>query len=123
MRDFEDDLLPPELFFELEALRPALLFDDDLELDAFLDEDFFAPPLELDDLLLDLELLDFLAGTFPPSLLASDNPIAIACFLLVTFLPDPDFKVPRFNLCISVSTLSCDFFPYLAIFTRLPTQT
>jgi hypothetical protein len=27
----------------------------------------------------------FLSGTFPPAALASDSPIAIACFRLVTF--------------------------------------
>jgi hypothetical protein len=31
---------------------------------------------------------DFLAGTFAPSFRAFDNPIAIACLRLVTFLPE-----------------------------------
>ena len=39
---------------------------------------------------------DFLLGTLPPAFLASDNPIAIACFLLVTFLPEPLFNFPFF---------------------------
>jgi hypothetical protein len=44
-------------------------------------------------------------GTFFPAFRASDNPIAIACFRLVTFLPlRPLFKVPSFISCISVST-------------------
>ena len=30
----------------------------------------------------------FFFGTLPPAFRASDNPIAIACFLLVTFLPE-----------------------------------
>ena len=38
-------------------------------------------------------------GTFFPSALASDRPIAIACLRLMTFLPDrPLFKVPS---CVS----------------------
>lgn len=44
---------------------------DFLDDDFFLDEDFFFE--------------DFFFGTFPPAFRASDNPIAIACFLLVTF--------------------------------------
>jgi hypothetical protein len=45
-------------------------------------------------------------GTFFPALRASDNPIAIACFGLVTFLPlRPLFSWPFFIAFISVSTL------------------
>src|SRR3989440_5370355 len=59
---------------------------------------------------------DFFFGTLPPSLRASDNPIAIACFLLVTFLPDlPLFSVPSLRSCIAFLTFFCAFFPYLAI--------
>src|SRR4051812_14411461 len=73
----------------------------------FLDEDFF-----LDDFF----LADFFFGAFPPSLRASDNPMAIACFLLVTFLPDlPLFSVPSLRSCIAFLTFSCAFLPYLAI--------
>jgi hypothetical protein len=81
-------------------------FDDDfLELD-FFDEDFF------DD--------DFFDGTFPPARLASDNPIAMACFLLVTFLPEePLFSVPFFRSFIAFSTLSDAFFPYLVAMQNL----
>ena len=44
-------------------------------------------------------------GTFFPALRASDKPIAIACFGLVTFLPlRPLFSVPCFISLISVST-------------------
>ncbi|MBV8631179.1 MAG: hypothetical protein JOZ83_09670 [Silvibacterium sp.] len=44
-------------------------------------------------------------GTLAPSLRASDNPIAIACFGLVTFLPlRPDFSFPSFIARISRST-------------------
>lgn len=41
-----------------------------------------------------------------PERLASDSPIAIACFLLFTFLPLPLFKLPFLNACISLSTFS-----------------
>src|SRR2546421_11942126 len=59
---------------------------------------------------------DFFFGTLPPSLRASDKPIAIACFLLVTFLPDlPLFKVPSLRSCIAFLTFFCAFLPYLAI--------
>jgi hypothetical protein len=45
------------------------------------------------------------AGTFFPDFRASESPIAIACFGLVTFLPlRPLFSLPRFISCISVST-------------------
>jgi hypothetical protein len=48
----------------------------------------------------------FGAGTLSPALRASDNPIAMACFLLVTFLPlRPLFNFPCFIARISLSTL------------------
>src|SRR5256714_4247864 len=51
---------------------------------------------------------DFFFGTLPPSFRASDNPIAIACFLLVTFLPDlPLFSVPSLRSCIAFLTFFC----------------
>jgi hypothetical protein len=51
---------------------------------------------------------DFLGGTFFPAFLAFDNPMAIACLRLVTFLPlRPDLSLPFFISLISVST----FFP------------
>ena len=77
--------------------------DDFDDFENFDDDAFFDDP--------DFEL-DFAGGTFPPSRRASDKPMAMACLRLVTFLPDPVFNVPRFNLCISVPTLSLAFFPY-----------
>jgi len=54
----------------------------------------------------DLLLRDFF-GTFAPSRRASDNPMAMACFRLVTFLPlRPLFSLPRFISCISSRTFS-----------------
>jgi len=57
---------------------------------------------------------DLFFGTLPPARRASDNPIAIACFLLVTFLPEPLFSVPRLRSRIVFSTFSDAFAPYLA---------
>jgi len=72
--------------------------------------DFFLPRVDFlpDD--------DFFFGTFAPDFLASDKPIAIACFLLFTFLPlRPLFRVPAFLSCIARFTLLWLFFEYLAI--------
>jgi hypothetical protein len=45
-------------------------------------------------------------GTFAPALRASDSPIAIACFLLVTLFSDrPLLSLPRFLSCIARLTL------------------
>src|SRR3954451_2323294 len=93
VRFFEARFLPP--FFEL-FLPPffELFFPP-----------FFEPFFEL-----------FLEGTFPPASRASDSPIAIACFLLVPFLPErPLFTSPRYISCMARSTLSPAFLPYLAI--------
>src|SRR5215472_9028565 len=47
-----------------------------------------------------------MGGTFAPFFRASESPIAIACFRLVTFLPlRPLFSVPFFISLISRSTL------------------
>ena len=54
----------------------------------------------------DLLLLDFF-GTLAPSRRASDKPMAIACFGLVTFLPlRPIRSLPFFISCISSWTFS-----------------
>lgn len=59
---------------------------------------------------------DFLRGTLPPARRASESPMAIACFRLVTFLPErPLFNVPRLRSCIAFSTFCDAFFPYRAI--------
>jgi hypothetical protein len=55
-------------------------------------------------------------GTFAPSVLASDNPMAIACFGFVTFLSlRPLFNWPPFISCMERSTLFCASFEYFAI--------
>jgi hypothetical protein len=59
---------------------------------------------------------DAFLGTFAPFFLASERPMAIACFLLVTFLPDrPDVNDPFFFLRIALATVFCAFFEYFAI--------
>src|SRR4030095_7637730 len=62
--------------------------------------------------------LAFLRGTFPPARRASESPMAIACFRLVTFFPDrPLFNVPRLRSRIARSTFSLAIRPYFAIET------
>jgi len=46
----------------------------------------------------------FFFGTNLPALRACDKPIAIACFLLFTFLPLPLLSVPSFLSCIALRT-------------------
>src|SRR5690606_11725255 len=57
----------------------------------------------------------FFLGTLAPFSRASERPIAIACFLLVTLRPLPDCSVPFFLLRIARFTDSCAFFEYFAI--------
>jgi len=53
-----------------------------------------------------------LRGTFAPARRASDRPIAIACFRLVTFLPErPLLSVPRLRSRITCRTLRWAFSP------------
>src|SRR6266542_226094 len=82
---------------------------DNSRLQRFFEEDLFR-----DDVFLREE--DFLRGTLPPARRASERPIAIACFRLVTFLRDrPLFNVPRLRSCIAFSTFCDAFLPYFAI--------
>jgi hypothetical protein len=60
-------------------------------------------------------LEDFRDGTFAPFLRDSLRAMAIACFRLVTFRPDPLFSVPFFFRRIVDSTFFCAALPYLAI--------
>jgi hypothetical protein len=61
----------------------------------------------------------FLRGTLAPARRASLSPIAIACFRLVTFLPDPERRVPCLRSCITFFTFCCALRPYFAIVTLL----
>jgi hypothetical protein len=60
-------------------------------------------------------------GTFLPSALASESPIAIACLRLLTFLPDrPLFNVPALRFFIARPTLADAFFEYFLAMIILP---
>ena len=51
------------------------------------------------------EFLAFFFGTFAPPLRASERPIAMACFRLVTFFPVlPLWSLPSFRSSIAFST-------------------
>jgi len=50
-----------------------------------------------------------------PDFLASDNPIAMACFRFVTLRPDPLFSFPFLNAFISRSTLLPALGPYFRL--------
>jgi hypothetical protein len=120
--DFDEDLrvdFVDEDFFEDDFL-PAVFFDEEV---FFEDEDFFA---EVDDFFEDEDFFaedffedDFFAGTLPPSRLASERPMAMACLRLVTFFPEPLLSLPRFSSCMFSSTLSEAFLPYLLAIQNL----
>jgi hypothetical protein len=58
---------------------------------------------------------DFRAGTLAPFFRDSLRAIAIACFRLVTFRPEPLFSVPFFFRRIVDLTFFCAALPYFAI--------
>jgi hypothetical protein len=70
---------------------------------------FFAPRFDLP------RLEDFRDGTLAPFFRDSLRAIAIACFRLFTFRPDPLFSVPFFLRRIVDSTFFCAALPYFAI--------
>jgi hypothetical protein len=81
-------------------------------------EDFRRDDFLPEDLRDDFRPDDFF-GTLAPFFLASESPIAIACFRLLTFPPLPplpDFNVPFLRRRIADSTRLLAAFPYL----RLP---
>jgi hypothetical protein len=62
-----------------------------------------------------LFLAVFFLGTFDPFFLASDNPIAIACFRLDTLRPLPLLSVPFFLFRMVFATVFPAPFEYFAI--------
>jgi len=48
----------------------------------------------------------------PPAARAWDNPIAIACLRLVTFLPELLLNLPALRSCIAFATFSDALLPY-----------
>jgi hypothetical protein len=83
----------------------------------FFDADFFDADFpEADFFEADFFAAVFFGGTFAPARRASDRPIAIACFRLLTFLPEPPLRsVPSLRSCMTLPTFACAFFPYLAM--------
>jgi hypothetical protein len=60
-------------------------------------------------------------GTFLPSALAPERPIAIACLRLLTLRPDrPLFRVPALRFFIARPTLAEAFFEYFRAKIILP---
>ena len=132
---FADDFPEDEDFFVFELPdffdpddRDDDFFDDDFFGEDFFEEDFFEEDFFEEDLLDDFFDEDFFdedlggGGTLPPSRRASERPMAIACFLLFTFRPEPLRSFPSFSSCIFSSTLSCAFFPYLLAIQKPPAQ-
>src|SRR5690606_34721399 len=60
-------------------------------------------------------LEDDFFGTFAPSFLASDRPMAMACLRLFTFLPDPLRSLPCLRSRMARSTFLPAFLEYFAM--------
>jgi hypothetical protein len=104
----EDELLRLDDFFDAPPFLAAAFFVEPPFFAApfFVDPPFFGAPFD--------EPLFF--GTFSPFSLASDKPIAIACFRDVTFLPlRPLFNFPSCISCMVFSTFLPAPLEYLAI--------
>src|SRR5882757_3116556 len=68
-----------------------------------------------------LRFFEAFFGTFLPSALASESPIAIACLRLVTFFFErPLFKVPALRFFITRSTSADAFLEYFRAMRILP---
>ena len=95
----------------------ADFFDADFFDADFFDADFFdADFFDADFVDADFFDADFFGGTFAPARRASDNPMAIACLRLLTFLPEPPLRsVPSLRSCMTFLTFACAFFPYFAM--------
>jgi hypothetical protein len=101
LADFLDANFPGAAFFDADFFAADLRAGDFLDAD-FFDADFFDA--------------DFFGGTFAPARRASDNPMAIACLRLLTFLPEPPLRsVPSLRSCMTFLTFACAFFPYFAM--------
>lgn len=97
MPDFRAaDFFGLDFVFEPAFFEPAFFLDP-----VFPDPDFFRPP----------EPDSSFGGTFAPSFLASDSPMAIAWRRLVTFLPELLLSCPRFCSCTAFPTFSEAFGP------------
>jgi hypothetical protein len=103
-------------FFDADFFDADFLDADFLDAD-FFDADFFdADFFDVDFFDADFFDADFFGGTFAPARRASDNPMAIACLRLLTFLPEPPLRsVPSLRSCMTFLTFACAFFPYFAM--------
>ncbi|MCU1347235.1 MAG: hypothetical protein JWO56_265 [Acidobacteria bacterium] len=78
----------------------------------FFEVDFFDVEAFFDEAFFDEEALR--DGTLPPAARASEIPMAMACFRLFTFLPEPPlFNFPSPYSCITFEIFFFDFGPYL----------
>src|SRR5437879_8851498 len=70
------------------------------------------------------DFLDRFFGTLAPFFRASESPIAIACFLLLTFLPDlPLLSVPAFRFFMARPTFFAaplEYFRFVAFLAIAP---
>ena len=136
LADFLDADFPGAAFFDADFFAPDLRAGDFLDADFFdadffdadffdadffdadfFDADFFdADFFDADFFDADFFDADFFGGTFAPARRASDNPMAIACLRLLTFLPEPPLRsVPSLRSCMTFLTFACAFFPYFAM--------
>jgi hypothetical protein len=112
---FEADFFDAD-FFEADFFDADFFEADFFDTDVF-DADFFdADFFDADFFDADFFDADFFGGTLAPARRASDRPIAIACFRLLTFLPEPPLRnVPSLRSCMTFLTFACAFFPYFAM--------
>jgi hypothetical protein len=131
LADFLDADFPGAAFFDADFFAADLRAGDFLDADFFdadffdadffdadfFDADFFdADFFDADFFDADFFDADFFGGTFAPARRASDNPMAIACLRLLTFLPEPPLRsVPSLRSCMTFLTFACACFPYFAM--------
>jgi hypothetical protein len=121
LADFLDPDFLGAAFFAADFFAADLRAGDFLDADFFdadfFDADFFdADFFDADFFDADFFDADFFGGTFAPARRASDNPMAIACLRLLTFLPEPPLRsVPSLRSCMTFLTFACAFFPYFAM--------
>jgi hypothetical protein len=107
-------LREPDFFAD--DLRAPDSFADDLRALDFLAVDLRALDYFADDLRALDFFADFFAGTLAPARRASDNPIAMACLRLFTFLPElPLRSFPVLRSCMTFLTFACAFLAYFAM--------
>ena len=126
---FDDDaFFEPEDFFAVERFVEEDFFDDEtpfFDVDDFFDDDdadFLdeEPPFFEADFDEDFDDDDLRDGTLSPSERASEMPIAMACWRLFTFPPEPLFNFPSPYSCITFEIFFWAFDPYFAMTSPFP---